>query len=94
MCRGFNGRTQRPGFGSLSPWNNTFWLTTTLNSLSSYSTFHSVSHNILIDTKDVCNSPGTIWACVAFLGSPGTTILHVCVDFSLVPSGKLMRSGF
>ena len=53
-----------------------------------------MSVKILIDISDVCAIPGTTCACLASLGSLGTMISHVCVDFNSVPSDKLMVRGF
>ena len=38
-------------------------------------------------------SPGTMCALVALSGSHGMLILHVCVDFITLPSGRLIGMG-
>ena len=53
-----------------------------------------MSVNVLIDISYVCAIPGTLCACLVSLGSLGTLISHVCVDFNWVPSGSLMVRGF
>ena len=42
----------------------------------------------------MCAILGRTCACLASLGSLGTLISHVCVDFNWVPSGRLMVRGF
>ena len=42
----------------------------------------------------MCAIPGTMCACLAYLGSLGTLISRVCIDFNWVPSGRLMVRGF
>ena len=42
----------------------------------------------------MCANPGTMCARVASSGSHGMFNLHVCVDFIVSPSGRLMINGF
>ena len=42
----------------------------------------------------MCAIPGTTCARLDSLGSLGTSISHVCINFNLVPSGRLMVRGF
>ena len=57
-------------------------------------TIHPTSHSDFIEIKDVCNSPGTICAHRAVVGSHGMSRVAVCVDRSWAPSGRLIVSGF
>ena len=61
---------------------------------SSYCTLHSTSHNTLVDMMDAWARPGTMWAHFDFSGMSSMSRLHVCVDLSLDPSGRLMEIGF
>ena len=57
----------------------------------SYDTLQPVSHDILMDTKEVWAKPGTTCARVSALGSHGRYKLPVCVDCSVFPSGKCIN---
>ena len=59
----------------------------------SYDTLQLVSHNILMDTKDAWNRPGTTCAPVDALGSHGRSKFTVCVDCSIFPYGRCMTRG-
>ena len=59
----------------------------------SYDTLQPALHNILMDTKDVWARPVTTFACVDALGSNGKTKFPVCVDCSVLPSGRCMTRG-
>ena len=55
-------------------------------------TLHPASHNTLIPIKDAMDSLGTTCP-TKTVGSPGMVMSHVCVDLTLLPSGKFMVSG-
>ena len=54
---------------------------------------HPASHNTAIEISDVCANPGIICAFFALSSSYGMFILHVCVDFITLPSGRLIEIG-
>jgi hypothetical protein len=56
-------------------------------------TVHPSLHNTLIPTRDATVSLGTMCPSNT-CGNPGISRSHICVDFTTVPSGKLMLSGF
>ena len=55
-------------------------------------TVHPASHNTLIPISDATVRLGTMWP-VSTVGRPGIVMSHSCVDFTFVPSGRLMVSG-
>ncbi len=56
-------------------------------------TSHPVLHSTLIPIKDAMDSFGTTCP-TKTVGSPGMVMSHVCVDLTLLPSGKFMVSGW
>ena len=58
-----------------------------------YVTFHRASHNVLMDIRDACAKPGTMWASFASFGSHVLSSLHVYVDVSQSPSGRFIFRG-
>ena len=78
--------------GSLFPLHTILPSKYTLYS-SSYVTLHRSLHSISIEISDVWASPGTICALVDLSSSYGMFILHVCVDFITLPSGRLIEIG-
>ena len=56
-------------------------------------TLHPASHNILMDIRDACAKPGTMWASFALFGSHGISSVQVCVDVSQSPSGRFIFRG-
>ena len=54
---------------------------------------HLPSQNFLIEIRDECVMPGTIWATVMNTGSHGILRLHVCVDMMVYPLGKVILIG-
>ena len=79
--------------GSLLPLHNILPSKCTLHSSSSYVTLYPASHHTTTETSGVCASPGTMCAVVALSGSHGMFILHVCIDFITLPSGRLIEIG-
>jgi hypothetical protein len=55
-------------------------------------TLHPALHSTLIPIKDDMDSLGTTCP-TNTVGSPGMVMLQVCVDLTLLPSGKFMVSG-
>ncbi len=53
---------------------------------------HPSLHNIRIPTSDATVSLGTMCPSNT-CGNPGIYRLHICVDFTIVPSGKLIVRG-
>ena len=41
----------------------------------------------------MCARPGTIWAAVMLAGIHGISRLHVCVEFIMLPSGRVILIG-
>ena len=58
---------------------------------SSYCTLHLVLHMMLIDIRDAWARPRTMCAHFFLSGIPSMYRLHVCVDLSFDPSGRLME---
>ena len=56
-------------------------------------TLHPASHNILMDIRDACAKPGTMWDSFASFGSHGMSSVQVCVDVRQSPSGRFIFSG-
>ena len=54
---------------------------------------HPSLNNILIPTSDSTVSLGTMCPSNT-CGNPGISRSHICVDFTIVPSGKLILRGF
>ena len=52
-----------------------------------------MSINILIDTRDVCARPGTMWAACTSFGNKGLSNSHSWVDSSMPPSSWLIQIG-
>ena len=61
---------------------------------SSYCSLHPASHSKLIDIMDAWDRPGTMWACFDFSEIISMSRLHVCVDLSFDPSGRLTDIDF
>lgn len=55
-------------------------------------TVHPALHNTLIPINEATVRLGTMWP-VSTVGRPGIVMSHSCVDFTFVPSGRLMVSG-
>jgi hypothetical protein len=79
--------------GSLFPHKMTFPSYITWQLVLVNTTLHPASHNTLIPIKDAMDSLGTTCP-TKTVGSPGMVMLHVCVDLTLLPSGKFMISGW
>ncbi len=87
------GNVHKSVDGSLFPRKMTFPSYITLQIVLANITLHPVLHSTLIPIKDAIDSLGT--ACpTKTVGSPGMVMLHVCVDLTLLPSGKFMVSGW
>ena len=55
-------------------------------------TVHPASHSTLIPNNDAIVNLGTMCH-VKIVGRPGIVMLYMCVDFTLLPSGKLIVNG-
>ena len=55
-------------------------------------TSHPASHSTLMPINDAIDNLGTTCP-TNTIGSPGIVMSHVCVDFTFVPSGRLIVSG-
>ena len=51
------------------------------------------SQNLLIETREECDKPGTMCACVADVSSHGMSKLQVCVDCKVAPFGSVIVMG-
>ena len=60
---------------------------------SLYCTFHPALHNTLIKIRDACHRPGIVCSRFSVYGIPSMSRLHVYVDLSLDPSGRLIDIG-
>ena len=87
---GRRGKTHSPVHGSRTPRHTNLSSCLTSQCSRVYVTMHPASHNALIETSDVWVKPGTMWAWRALLGIHGMSSVAVCVDFSCVPSGRLI----
>ena len=56
---------------------------------TSYCNLHPASHTMLVDISDVWVMPGIICARFAFSSMPAISRLHVTVELSFDPSGRL-----
>ncbi len=54
---------------------------------------HPALYNTLIPKSDAIAKFGTICP-VNVVGSPGMLMLHICVDLTCLPSGRLIVNGF
>ncbi len=61
--------------------------------MSSKMTVQPALHNGWIQINDVMAKCGTICP-VRMVGRPGITMLHLCADCTVLPSGRLMVRGF
>ncbi len=77
---------------SFFPLKIMFPLYHTLQLVLVNNTLHPASHRTLITINDAIVNFGTTCPTSTF-GRPGIVMLHVCVDFTFVPSGRLMVSG-
>jgi hypothetical protein len=91
-CSGVNGRVHRSVDGSLYPCKKTFLLYFTTHFSLSKVTVHPALHSTLIPNKDAIFIPGTICPVIT-VGRPGILMLHVCVDNTFLPSGRLIVMG-
>ena len=90
---GFSGKIHNILGGSSVPCH-TILLLYRIKYLSlSYDNLQPVSHNILMGTKEVWDRPGTTCVCVAALGSHWRSKVPVCVDCSVLPSGRCITRG-
>ena len=65
----------------------------TSHDMSLIITLHPALHSFTTDTNECDANPGTMWASLALGGSCGSAIFAVSLDWMVVPSGSLMRSG-
>ena len=61
---------------------------------SSYCTLNPASHRTLIDIMYAWERTGNMCERFSLSGMPAMSRLHVCVDISFYPSGRLMGLGF
>ena len=87
------GSVHRSVDGSFLPLKITFPLYPTLQFVFVNTTSHPELHRTLMPINDVIDSFGT--KCPNnTIGSPGNVMSQVCVDFTFVPSGRLIVIGF
>jgi len=87
------GSVHRSVAGSLCPRKIMLLLYITSQYFLVNVTVHPTAHNSLIPISEAIDSFGTMCP-VNFLGRPGMTMSHMCVDLTFVPSGKFIESGF
>ncbi len=78
--------------GSLNPRKIICSLYITSNFNLVNTTEHLALHSTLMPINDAIINLGTMCP-VRIVGRPGTVMLHMCVDFTLLPSGKLIVNG-
>ena len=78
--------------GSLFPVKITFPFYQTSHFVLVNNTLHPALHRTLMPINNAIDNFGTMCPTNTF-GSPGIVMSHVCVDFTFVPSGRLMVSG-
>jgi hypothetical protein len=86
------GRVHRCVLGSLYPHNIILLLYHTMHFLSSNVTVHPALHNTLMPNSDAILIPGTTCP-VNTVRRPGMVMLPVCVDLTLLPSGRFIVIG-
>ncbi len=86
------GSVHRSVDGSFFPHKIMFPLYHTLHLFLVNNTLHPASHRTLIPINHAIVNLGTTCPTSTF-GRPGIVMSHVCVDFTFVPSGRLMVSG-
>ncbi len=86
------GSVHRSVDGSLFPQKIMFPLHHTSHSFLVNNTLHPASHRTLIQINDAIVNLGTTCPTSTF-GRPGIVMSQVCVDFTFVPSSRLMVSG-
>ena len=52
-------------------------------------TSHPALHSVTTDISECEANPGMMWPRRASIGRPGTLTVHLCVDLTLFPSGRL-----
>ena len=87
------GRRHNRVTGSRVPVRMRLWPSKMWHALASYLTVYPASQNTAVERSDACVRPGTMWALVAFGRRPGMSISHVCVDWSVAPSGSMIVIG-
>ena len=86
------GSVHRSVDGSFFPLKIIFPLYHALQFVFVNITLHPASHKTLMPINDAIDNLGTTCP-TNTIGSPGIVMLHVCVDFTFVPSGRLIVSG-
>jgi hypothetical protein len=86
------GRVHRSVLGSLYPCKIILSFYRTTLFLSSNVTVHPALHNTLMPNSDAILIPGTICP-INTVGRPGMVMSHVCLDLTLLPSGRLIVIG-
>ncbi len=87
------GRVHRFVLGSLYPRKITCPLYTTSHLTLSKTTLHPTLHRGWIPMSEAVFSAGMMCP-VSLPGNPGIVMLHTCVDFTFLPSGRFMVRGF
>jgi hypothetical protein len=83
------GRVHRSVLGSLYPCKIILLSYLTTQLLSSNVTVHPALHNTFMPNSNAILIPETMCP-INTAGRPGMVILHVCVDLTLLPSGRLI----
>ena len=89
---GLIGSVHKSVDGSFFPVKITFPLYHTSHFVLVNNTLHPALHRTLMPINDAIDNFGTTCPTNTF-GSPGIVMSHVCVDFTFVPSSRLMVSG-
>ena len=86
------GRVHRSVLGSSYPCKIILLLYRTMHFLSSNVMVHPALHNTLMPNSNAILIPGTMCP-VNTVGRPGMVMSHVCVDITLLSSGRLIVIG-
>ncbi len=87
------GRVHRSVLGSLYPHKISRPLYTTSHLTSSKTTLHPTLHRGRIPISEAVFSAGMMCP-VSVPGNPGIVMLHTCIDFTFLPSGRFTVRGF
>jgi hypothetical protein len=86
------GRVHKPVVGSLYPLKIIFFLYITSHFSLAKTTLHPALHSIRMPMRDAIVMPGTMCS-VSTVGRPGIHMSQMCVDVTLLPSGRLIVIG-
>ena len=92
MAAGVIGRVHRSVVGSLIPFKITLSLYFTSHFVLVKVTSHPALHRTLMPMSEAMDNPGTMCP-VKIIGRPGMLMLHMCVEYRILPVGRLMVRG-